>query len=346
MNVWRAPTFASQQSAEASTCLRPMRANSSLHDHGHSINRVSVYEQSLPGDSYIIANVERLQKGHYESEALREQIDSVAFIALSFVFHPSRSLNNRFRAATVKVSLRHHPEVHNYARPRSFLRGDDKSLSLSPHRKALGAPRFLQHAPHLIYGSPSDQTMQWYVGLAASLGATQLPVTASVNPSTNMQGSYKMSEMMRVQGSSRAYKSDRGVLDNGQIVWSLEENSLQKSGLPREFTFVMLIELTPGRKILMDIEVEPEIANWMTRYPLWWSRWPKYRPLKVPIDLDHEVGEKFKSKYSHHDGDDDDDAEPPSFNFAELGGAFEDMVRMPGTTFYTNQVRLRPKHSR
>ena len=191
-------------------------------------------------------------------------------------------------------------------------------------------PRFLRHAPHLIYGAPTDETVQWNVSLAASLGASQLPVVASLSPSGTVQGVFRTNETMRIQGSCRAYINDRGFeLDNGMMVWTLEENSLLKSGLPREFSFVMLADKTPGRKVLLDIDIDPEISTMIGHYPLWWTKLAMYAPVRISVDLDREVGEPFKDKEGR---------EVKWFNFAELDDTFDEFVKLPGTTYTTTLV--------
>ena len=192
-------------------------------------------------------------------------------------------------------------------------------------------PRFLRHAPHLIFGSPTDETIQWNVGLAASLGAAQLPVSASLSPSGSIQGLFKTNETMRIQGSCRGYMTEHGEIENGQLVWTLEENMLLKSGLPREFTFVALIGKTPNRKVLLDIDIESEVSCWIGHYPLWWTRLPPYAPTRMSVDLDRHFGEQFKPKSGEENRD---------FNFAELQEKFDELVKLPGTTFTTHQVSL------
>lgn len=52
--------------------------------------------------------------------------------------------------------------------------------------------------------------------------------------------------MLKIQGSTRSSHIPEGVkhkrLPDTKLVWSLEENSQQETGLPREFTFVFLVE--------------------------------------------------------------------------------------------------------
>ena len=66
-----------------------------------------------------------------------------------------------------------------------------------------------------------------------------------VNPSIANQRDKVMGTMMKIQGSTRSttglghHKANR-ILDT-KLVWSLEENDQQMTGLPREFTFVFLV---------------------------------------------------------------------------------------------------------
>ncbi|KAF2839751.1 hypothetical protein M501DRAFT_991761 [Patellaria atrata CBS 101060] len=292
------------------------------------VNHQCIYERNLPGGAYITAHVDRLQSGYYDSPSIHEQaLDYVCFVAVSFVLHPSHSLANRFKSAIISISVQNDP---NLADPHmTLLHSRTNSSSFEKPKLSKGknqmSPRFLRHAPHLIYGAISSATLQWNFNLAGSLGISQTPVSANLSPSGGVQGSYKINQMMRIQGSTRTLRSPYGRafdVEDGKIVWSLEENLIQRSGLPREFTFVMLVQKSHRVNAVLDIEIQPQITSrFLGHYPDWWIGLSKYQPFhKFYLSLNGEVGQKF------HPVDD-----PRGFNFANL--AIEDFVTLPGATF-------------
>jgi hypothetical protein len=150
---------------------------------------------------------------------------------------------------------------------------------------------------------------------------------ASLSPAGGINGRYRRYEMMRIQGSVRTLKSPRGRkfdIEAGEIVWSLEENSLQRSGLPREFTFAMLIQKPRAdSRIVFSLDIEPTLQSWYGSYPEWWLSLPKYQPLsRRPVDFRSEVGQRFEPV-----------ASKKGFNFATLESSFDDYVSMPGKRF-------------
>lgn len=63
---------------------------------------------------------------------------------------------------------------------------------------------------------------------------------------------------------------------------------------------------------------------------MWWTRLPPYLPLqKIPLDLDVNIGKVFAQEGSEG---------RKRINFAKITEDFEDLVKMPGTAYYTTQV--------
>lgn len=279
-----------------------------------TINRALVYERRLPGDAYITAYVQRLQHGYYSSDAVSdEDAEHVDFLALAFTFHSPHTTTHRIKSATISVSVRGNRDL--------------SSSKSNPYKHRPGNPRFLMHAPHLIYGTVSPETMEWTFSLAGSLGISELPVSASVIPSGSFNGRYKRYEMMRIQGSARTLKNPAGRefdVEAGKIVWSMEENNVQRSGLPREFTFVMLIQKpTANSKISLSIDIDPVIDAMIGSYPSLMLKLPEYQPLpRRGVDFQQEVGQRFEP------------VDPVrGFNFAELDSMFDEYIAMPGRKF-------------
>ncbi|KAJ5394318.1 uncharacterized protein N7487_011959 [Penicillium crustosum] len=285
-----------------------------------TINRALVYERRLPGDAYITAYVQRLQHGYYSSAAVSdEDAEHVDFLALAFTFHSPHTITHRIKSATISVSVRGNRDL--------------SSPKPHPYGYPLGNPRFLMHAPHLIYGTVSPETMEWTFSLAGSLGISELPVSASVIPSGSFNSRYKRYEMMRIQGSARTLKSPAGRefdVEAGKIVWSMEENNVQRSGLPREFTFAMLIQKpTANSKISLLIDVDPVIDAMIGSYPSLMLKLPEYQPLpRRGVNFQREVGQRFEP------------VDPVrGFNFAELGSMFDEYIAMPGRKF-SRQIQI------
>lgn len=292
-------------------------ADPNITDPHLCINGACVYERHLPGNVSIMANVQRLQHGYYSSPALvLGEFDNVDFLALNFVFHAPRALRHRFRAATIRASVTNREALCAFPRPERLRE----------------APRFLMHAPHLIYGAVSPDNLQWTFNMAGSMGVTQLPISASFVPSRTMKESYRRYEMLRIQGSVRTLRSPWGSqfdVEAGEIVWSLEENNVQRSGLPREFTFVMLVHKPRADSdIVLTLDVKPEIQAWIGRFPQFWLSRSTYQPVcQKSVDFKRPVGQRFEPSRSVR-----------GFNFAALGSSFEDYVSMPGSTYSSSKV--------
>lgn len=275
------------------------------------VNRACVYERHLPGDAYITAHVQRLQHGYYSCPAVSDRdFEHVDFLAVNFVLHSPNTLAHRFMAATIRASVS----------------GNRKAAPSNQTQQ----PRFLMHAPHLIYGAVSPETLQWDFGLAGNLGVSEFPVSASLMPSGGMRGRYRRYEMMRIQGSARTLKSPHGGqfdVESGEIVWSLEENSLQKSGLPREFTFAMLVQKPRAEsRVQFSLDIDPVIQSWYGNYPRWWLSLSRYQPVqRKSVDFRREIGQRFEPLQGE------------KFNFATLESSFDEYVHMPGRK-YTSGV--------
>ncbi|KAJ9617003.1 hypothetical protein H2200_000724 [Cladophialophora chaetospira] len=325
-------------------------------DYRYQVNQKCIYERRLPGGSYITAHVQRLQSGFYDSPVIHEDcIHNVRFVAINFVFHPSRS-TFRFKSAEINIALRHANEdgknplqavtalvprtsSHDHGtqtETANNLLVRSKDCLHIQHGSKPSRPKFLRHAPHLLYGSISPETLNWNFNLAGSLGVSQGPASASLQPSYGIKSSYKVYEMMKIQGSVRTLRSWLGHeydIEDGELVWTLEENKLQKSGLPREFTFVMLLTKGTGGfeesgDVRLEIDVHPKVMGRLgSPYPSLITNLHKYQPFKRGIlDLDEEIGQVFEP---HVKGQ--------GFNFANIASNFDDFVWLPGNAYSTSE---------
>lgn len=293
-------------------------------DHRLQLNSKCIYERQLPGNAYITCHVERLQAGFYDSPSIHEDsIEHVRFVTLHFVFHPA-STTNRFTGAVIRVYVQNRDDLPP---PRPLSRAHSRYSDAQIKKESRQAPSIIRHAPHLLYGSISPETLQWNFNMAGSLGVSQTPVSASLSPSGGVKSSYKRYEMMKIQGSTRTYRGHTGPdddVEDGEVVWTLEENKLQKSGLPREFTFVVLLQKgDPELDTVFGVEIDPRVSSTFGHYPSWWNNLGPYRPMPKPeLDLDHEIGQRFEPSVPGR-----------GYNFANLICSFEDFISLPGTTY-------------
>jgi hypothetical protein len=272
----------------------------------------------LPGNAFISAHVNRLQHGFYQNSAVHEgSLDNVYFISVHFVFHPHDHRAHRFKSANIRVS------VHGDSHPT----GNEKRNWYKPPRSN---PRILQHAPELMFGAVSPEHLQWKFSLSSSLGVSQTPLSATINPSGGVTSNYKVFDMMSVQGSLRSIQSPLGVeydVEDGMAVWTLEENLLQRSGLPREFDFVLLVHKPDDcKKVFLTVDLDAVVSGWLGEYPQWYTNIPKFLPTQDnTLDFNTDIGQRFMPVHKGR-----------GFNFADLEHALEDYVMMPGTVYPTN----------
>ncbi|KAH7138500.1 hypothetical protein B0J11DRAFT_546273 [Dendryphion nanum] len=281
-----------------------------------------LYERTLPGEVYISAHVNRLQHGYYDSNKLHvPTLQDVYFVSVHFVFHAQRHRSHRIRSATIQVSVHSHP---------------DPTTSPLPHRHRHPPPhpRILRHAPELMYGAISPENLQWNFSLSSSLGVTHVPIGATVNPSGSIQSNYKVYDMMSIQGSLRSLphpNSPTLSFPDALAVWTLEENYLQRSGLPREFDFVLLVHKPRGVKsVFLSVDVDADVDTWFGLHPKWYQNLAQFLPvLDRSICFDRDIGQRFLGGSEDGGGS----GRGHGFNFAELPGALEDYVAVPGSMY-------------
>ena len=92
---------------------------------------------------------------------------------------------------------------------------------------------------------------------------------------------------------------------------SREENDEQAAGLPREFTFVFLIEQPVAKAAFtLQIGIKPTFSNDIIKKLFFDDEYIARSGV-----LDEELGQRFSSD---------------PFNFATMQGQFEDLVELPG----------------
>ncbi|KAL2074510.1 hypothetical protein VTL71DRAFT_8288 [Oculimacula yallundae] len=218
---------------DTKTTKPPIKVKTTTHIplQKYQLTHNLLYERHFFGDSYISAHLQRLQNGVFispnihPSSAPGEQGEHlsktyVTFAAIAFTLHPSLSEDHRFQSATVEIK------------------------ATNPDGSLL---RILRFAPHLAFGRISSASLKWNFQLGASLGVAQGPAKADLEPKVGFEKDLVVGSFMRIQGSTRSIppalaSSTEPRVPDTTLVWSLEENSQQQGGLPREFTFVFLLE--------------------------------------------------------------------------------------------------------
>ncbi|RDW70279.1 hypothetical protein BP5796_08676 [Coleophoma crateriformis] len=278
--------------------------------------------------AFVSASLQRLQHGIYKDpdlELASTASTDVTLVAVNFILQPSHATMHRFKRLQITLQAFSTDQI-DY---------NDKPHSEGPRNKALKLLRIVKFAPHIVSGRVSTESLHWNFALVkcATVGVT-VPLTASINPQTTFDKTKVVNAMMKIQGSTRSSMSpvaadDRAIVQSSKLVWSFEENKSQRSGLPREFTFVFHVEQSVAEAPLkLRIGIVPVIscdpANFVKRHctqshaEVWnVSQW-----------LDKEVGQAF----------------PQGFNFATIE-RFEDLVELPGKSVNIKDSKAEPAPS-
>jgi len=144
-----------------------------------------------------------------------------------------------------------------------------------------------------------------------------------------MASSYKVFHMMSIQGSVRSKQSPLGPgydAEDARAVWTLNENVLQKSGLPREFDFVLLVQKPESCKnMYLTVDLNADVEAWYGTYPQWYTNLSKYLPTQdSTLNFNADIGQRFLPCQPGR-----------GFNFANLMHTLDEYVMMPGTVYPT-----------
>ncbi|RDW89353.1 hypothetical protein BP6252_01385 [Coleophoma cylindrospora] len=276
--------------------------------------------------AFVSASLQRLQHGIYKDpdlELASTASTDVTLVAVNFVLQPGHATMHRFKRAQITLQA-FSTDQTDY---------NDKPHFEGPRNKTLKLLLIVKFAPHIVSGRVSTESLHWNFALGATVGVT-VPLTANINPQTTFDKTKVVNAMMKIQGSTRSSMSpmatnDTALVPSSKLVWSFEENKSQRSGLPREFTFVFLVEQPVAEAALkLRIGIVPVIscdpANFVKRHcthshaEVWnVSQW-----------LDKEVGQAF----------------PQGFNFATIE-RFEDLVELPGKSVNIKDSKVEPAPS-
>ncbi|KAM0144560.1 hypothetical protein ACHAP3_000589 [Botrytis cinerea] len=266
------------------------KANPDLPDHRYQVFQKSLLEHEYHHEeAFISASLTRLHHGVYDAgkrlSLYGPPPHNVTFVAVTFVFHPMHSVEYRFKRAQISIQ--------------AF-----KAIGGKTTNQPL---RIIKFAPHIAFGRYSTENLHWTFSLGATLGVST-PATATVTPSTEYDRSKVIGNMLKIQGSTRSAEG----LQSSKLVWSLEENEQQCTGLPREFTFVFLVEQPVAKApFSLQIGIKPVFSNSLKT-----SSFGAGVTERSDV-LSDEVGQMFSCS-------------PYALNFAAILGQFEDLVELPG----------------
>lgn len=284
--------------------------------HQYQVTQQLLYEQEYHGQAYVSAHLQRVQHGFFGDDLVHAKDPLyVTFVAVTFTFHPSLSISHRFESAVIEITAR-----------------------------AEGKPlRFVKFAPHAAYGRISSENLKWNFKLGATVGVTQGPANLSVDGSREYEKDKVLGTMMKIQGSTRS-QAGRNRCPDTKLVWSMEENDQQMTGLPREFTFVFLLarpvatrasrEGAAGGHEMKDAATSYNFFDPDTTFsPFHISITVKPRISGIMPDLtilehaeeskvEGEVGQMLKAAVG----------DAGYYNFAQMPGNFEDLVELPGNS--------------
>ncbi|KAF5879258.1 uncharacterized protein Bfra_006463 [Botrytis fragariae] len=266
------------------------KANPDLPDHCYQVFQKSLLEHEYHHEeAFVSASLTRLHHGVYDAgkrlSLYGPPPHNVTFVAVTFVFHPMHSIEYRFKRAQISIQ--------------AF-----KTIGEKTTNQPL---KIIKFAPHIAFGRYSTENLHWTFSLGATLGVST-PATATVTPSTEYDRSKVIGNMLKIQGSTRSAEG----MQSSKLVWSLEENEQQCTGLPREFTFVFLVEQPVAKApFSLQIGIKPVFSNSLKACSF------GTEITKKSDILSDEVGQMFSSS-------------PYAFNFATMLGQFEDLVELPG----------------
>jgi hypothetical protein len=273
----------------------------------YQIHQKTLLEQEyIRQDAFVSARLSRLQHGIYSDPAHLNMYGNpgnsmnVSFVAISFTLHPNHSALHRFQRIVINITA-----------------SEDKQTL-----------KIIKFAPHLAYGRVSTENLKWSFSLASTVGVT-LPYTAAITPSAGLDKQKVVDAMMKIQGSTRGHKG----VESGKLVWSLEENQQQSSGLPREFTFIFLAErVNPRIPISVSIGLRPVFSKDLGIKSLLQEQIGG-----ISICLGNEpVGQIFLGTNDTEKGS--------AFNFATIKGCLDELIELPGSSAKVG-VRVPPSPS-
>ncbi|KAI5807523.1 hypothetical protein DFH27DRAFT_546526 [Peziza echinospora] len=198
-------------------------------------------------DSYFEARLNRVEFAAWsqEDDEPTGTADSknipACLIVVEINFQPKNSTkSHRFSQATIEMEFTDAPIVEYASHPPQVYRG----------------PRILSFSPTLIAGPESTSTQTVKLSLSASMSASSLVgglriPTPAVSPSVSYTSSSPKTGQAIIHGVLRSSPPKR-------VVWTINENSVEKSGIGRKYKLAVVVGKYQGR-FAMKIEVKAKL---------------------------------------------------------------------------------------
>ena len=97
-------------------------------------------------------------------------------------------------------------------------------------------PSVFRHAPRRAYGGCSKESMNVHWGMELPLSFPAGPVSAGVTPSGSLDTAKDVEHAFTITGTAR------GVPKKTNCVWTIEENSSSRRGIPSEIQFAAILD--------------------------------------------------------------------------------------------------------
>lgn len=102
-------------------------------------------------------------------------------------------------------------------------------------------PSIIGHAPRRAYGGCSRESKNVHWGIELPLSFPAGPASAGITPSGSLDTAKDVEHTFTITGTAR------GVPKKTNCVWTIEENSSSRRGVPSEIQFATILEYVSGR---------------------------------------------------------------------------------------------------
>ncbi|KAF8865931.1 hypothetical protein BDZ45DRAFT_579465 [Acephala macrosclerotiorum] len=147
----------------------------------------------------------------------------MVMIAVTFVFHLGSNTTMRISRASIKILPYH-------------IQGD----------KTFNVRKIPYFSPHAVFGKFSRESSIWQF-VPGDLNMNRAPATSAIPPHRSL---------MMIQGSVRSFEG----LEQGSLLWTVEEDQEGCSGTPNEFTFSFAVLQEVARDpFRLHIQIVPTV---------------------------------------------------------------------------------------
>lgn len=212
------------------------------------VNRSTVTSREI-GETFYQVSLHRVQYGTFKAE-------KASLITFNVAFDFRGNTRGRFTSATVTASF---ASISEDALQRPYQETEDDDLEGDGGTKTLSRPHILRIIPRSIYGNPSPQAISKQWDLKVNLGISE-PTTgaaAGVTAGFGVGENVSRDARMSIIGSKRG---SRGRQDGDDIaVWVLEENSVQRDGIPHSFQVAVVLKWPAQGGVVAFVDVKTKV---------------------------------------------------------------------------------------